>query len=208
MAESYTDSPLLTARFDDALHVALRHHDRQLRKGTQVPYAAHLLAVASLALEMHCDEDEAIAALLHDVVEDGGGQDAIDRIGDEWGPHVLGMVLANSDTIVEPKPPWRARKEAYIAGIATKERGALRVSLADKLHNARAILLDYRTHGEALWSRFKAGEGESVRWYYRSLCEAFEARADELGEAAWPVLGELRRTVDELDGLASGRMAP
>ena len=196
-------SAQLNDRFDRALLYAREHHDPQRRKGTDIPYFAHLMAVSSLVLEMGGDEDEAISALLHDVVEDGGGQDAITRIGKEWGPRVLAMVLANSDTIVEPKPPWRARKEAYIAGIATKEPGALRVSLADKLHNARAILLDYRTIGEKLWTRFKAGEGESVRWYYRALCEAFEARADDLGEAAWPVLGELRRTVDELDRLAT-----
>jgi len=192
----------LDDRFDNALLYARRHHAAQRRKGTEIPYFAHLMAVSSLVLEMDGDEDEAIAALLHDVVEDGGGEPAIAEIREQFGADVLAMVLANSDTIVEPKPPWQARKEAYIAGISTKSAGALRVSLADKLHNARAILLDYRTIGEEVWLRFKAREGGPVRWYYRSLCEAFEARADTLGKAALPVLGELRRTVDELDRLA------
>src|SRR3954470_16691848 len=99
MAESFTDTPLLTERFDAALHYATRHHARQLRKGTPIPYAAHLLAAASLVLEMHGDEDEAIAALLHDVVEDGGGGTALDEIGAAFGEPVAQMVLDNSDSV-------------------------------------------------------------------------------------------------------------
>src|SRR5215212_10518904 len=99
--ESYTETPLLTKRFDDALHFATRHHARQLRKGTPVPYAAHLLAAASLVLEMQGDEDEAIAALLHDVVEDGGGSAALAQIEEAFGPAVAGIVLDNSDSVDE-----------------------------------------------------------------------------------------------------------
>src|SRR5512132_3966255 len=99
MAESFTDTPLLTERFDAALHYATRHHARQLRKGTPVPYAAHLLATASLVLEMHGDEDEAIGALLHDVVEDGGGSAALAEIEEAFGPQVARIVLDNSDSI-------------------------------------------------------------------------------------------------------------
>src|SRR3954466_10347331 len=99
MAESFTDSPLLTRRFDAALHYATRHHARQLRKGTPIPYAAHLLAAASLVLEMHGDEDEAIGALLHDVVEDGGGRGALAEIEEGFGPAVARMVLDNSDWV-------------------------------------------------------------------------------------------------------------
>ncbi len=202
MAEPYTNVPLLTDRFDRALVYASEHHRRQLRKGTPVPYMAHLLAVAGNVLEMGADEDEAIGALLHDVVEDGGGPDALAYIAETFGAPVADIVQANSDTDVEPKPPWRQRKEDYIAAIPHKTAPALRVSLADKLHNARSILTDYRTHGDELWSRFKAGEGESVRWYYRALTEAFEARADDLGPGAAPALDELRRVVDELDRMA------
>jgi len=114
-------------------------------------------------------------------------------------------VLANSDSDGEPRPPWYARKRAYLDAIAHKQPDELRVSLADKLHNARAILLDYRTHGDALWVRFKRGEGDSIRWYYRSQYEAFDARRDALGPRAVPALEELGRTVAEIDRLASAR---
>src|SRR5437763_16779885 len=116
MAE-FTDEPLLTERFDAALHYATRHHARQLRKGTPIPYAAHLLAAASLVLEMHGDEDEAIGALLHDVVEDGGGRRALAEIEEAFGPEVAGIVRDNSDSVTdedEPKPRWYERKKAYL----------------------------------------------------------------------------------------------
>jgi (p)ppGpp synthase/HD superfamily hydrolase len=205
MPEAFTDEPLLTKRFDEAVLLASEHHRRQLRKGTAVPYMAHLLAVASLVLEMGGSEDEAIGALLHDVVEDGGGPAALQRITERFGADVARIVAANSDTDEEPKPPWRARKEAYIAAIAVKQPDELRVSLADKLHNARSILLDFRTHGEAVWSRFKAGEGASVRWYYRGLVDAFDARRTDLGPLAAPTLDELGRTVRELDLISEPR---
>ena len=185
-AETYTDAPLLGDDFDRALLLATSHHRRQLRKGTDTPYVSHLLAVASLVLEMGGSETEAIGALLHDAVEDGGGPPMLARIREEFGPDVARIVDANSDTDVEPKPPWLQRKQDYIGAIAHKQPDELRVSLADKLHNARAILLDFRTHGDELWDRFRAGEGESVRWYYRSLYEAFAARREALGERAGP----------------------
>jgi GTP pyrophosphokinase len=204
VTEPYTDTPILTLeRFDAAIRFAVEHHRRQLRKGTEIPYVAHILAVTSLVLEMGGDEDEAIGALLHDVVEDGGGPAALNHIRGAYGARVADIVEANTDTDEVPKPPWRERKERYIAGVADKSSAALRVSLADKLHNARAILLDYRTHGEEVWARFKAGEGAAVRWYYRSLSEAFEERRDALGPAAVPALEELRRVVDELERLSA-----
>src|SRR3954465_7869765 len=101
MSESFTDTPLLTSRFDDALHYATRHHARQLRKGTPIPYAAHLLAAASLVLEMHGDEDEALAALLHGVVGGGGGRTALPEIEAAFGEPVARMVLDNSDSVDE-----------------------------------------------------------------------------------------------------------
>ena len=213
MAEAYTDTPLLTARFDEALHVATRHHARQLRKGTPIPYAAHLLAVASLALEMHGDEDEAIAGLLHDVVEDGGGQAALADIERRFGGHVAAIVLANSDVVDQDEPKaggraWYERKRAYIAAFPEKSPAALRVSLADKLHNARSILLDYRTHGDALWARFRQGQGIATRIYYRELALAFERERPRLGPQAGPYADELRRVVDAITALAEERQGP
>jgi (p)ppGpp synthase/HD superfamily hydrolase len=203
MPETYTDRPLLGNAFDRALLLATDHHRRQLRKGTEIPYVSHLLGVTSLVLEMGGTETEAIGALLHDAVEDGGGQPMLDRIRAEFGDDAARIVAANSDSDAEPKPPWYRRKRDYIDAIAHKQPDELRVSLADKLHNARAILLDYRTHGEGLWDRFKSGEGDSIRWYYRSLFEAFAARRDALGERAVPALEELGRTIAEIDRLAT-----
>jgi (p)ppGpp synthase/HD superfamily hydrolase len=202
--EAHTDNPLLTDRFDAALLYAMAHHRRQLRKGTEIPYASHLLAVAAIVLEMGGTEEEAIAGLLHDVVEDGGGPPALAHIRAEWGDDVARIVAANSDTDVEPKPPWLKRKQAYINGIPRKQPDELRVSLADKLHNARAILRDYRSEGEALWGRFKAGEGASVVWYYRSLADAFGAQRVRLGpNVAW-ALDELSETVAAVERLTAG----
>jgi (p)ppGpp synthase/HD superfamily hydrolase len=210
MAEAYTDTPLLTERFDRSLHYATRHHARQLRKGTPVPYTAHLLAVASLVLEMHGDEDEAIGGLLHDVVEDGGGSRALREITDEFGPAVAGIVLANSDSVDEgqAKSDWTTRKKDYIAAMAHKSPPALRVSLADKLHNARSILIDYRTHGDRVWARFKQGQGIATRIYYRELAVAFERERGRMGEHAGPAIDELRRTVDGITALAETHQGP
>ena len=202
MPETYTDHPMLTERFDRALVLATEHHRRQLRKGTTIPYVSHLLGVTSLVLEMGGSETEAIGALLHDAVEDGGGRAMLERIRDEFGEDAARIVEANSDSESEPKPPWGRRKTEYLEAIAHKQPDELRVSLADKLHNARAILLDYRTYGDGLWDRFKTGEGASIRWYYRSLYEAFSARRDALGQRAAPALEELGRTVAEIDRLA------
>lgn len=213
MPESFTDTPLLTDRFDAALHWATAHHARQLRKGTPVPYAAHLLAVASLVLEMHGDEDEAIAALLHDAVEDGGGRAALEEIEATFGAAVAAVVLANSDRVdgedeVEGGRAWFERKKAYLDAFATKSPAALRVSLADKLHNARSILLDYRTHGDDLWARFGQRQGLATRIYYRELARAFEREAPRLGPFAQPHVGELRRVVDAITALAETHQGP
>ncbi|MBI5104564.1 MAG: HD domain-containing protein [Solirubrobacterales bacterium] len=210
MTESFTDTPLLTERFDAALHFATRHHARQLRKGTPVPYTAHLLAAASLVLEMHGDEDEAIAALLHDVVEDGGGREALAQIEEAFGPAVAAIVLDNSDAVdpADRDRPWYQRKKAYVDAFPRKSPAALRVSLADKVHNARSILLDYRTHGDALWARFRQGQGIATRIYYRELAAAFERERGRLGEAAEPYVDELRRVVDQITALAEERQGP
>jgi GTP pyrophosphokinase len=211
MSESFTDTPLLSSRFDAALRYATRHHSRQLRKGTPIPYAAHLLAAASLVLEMHGDEDEAIGALLHDVVEDGGGKRALAEIEEAFGPAVAAIVLDNSDSVPgdgEPKPRWYERKRAYLDAFPGKSPSALRVSLADKLHNARSILLDYRTDGDALWGRFGQGQGLATRVYYRELVAAFERERSRMGDAAQPFVDELRRVVDAITALAEEHQGP
>lgn len=185
----------LTTRFDDALTFARIHHNADVRKGTNIPYVSHLLGVCSLVLDMEGSENEAIAALLHDVVEDGGGLRAAAQIREQFGPDVERIVLACSDTFGGPKPPWRERKEAYIAAIAHKAPDELRVSLADKLHNVRAIELDLRTLGTKLWDKFNAPR-DCQLWYYGALADAFAARRDDLGEPTQPAVDTLRRTVD------------
>jgi len=184
-------SRLLGPRFDQALALARELHSDQLRKGTGIPYLSHLLGVTSLVLDDGGTEDEAIAALLHDAVEDQGGEPTLRRIRQLFGPHVADIVEACSDTDVSPKPPWRERKEAYVAHLLQPlPTGAVRVSLADKLHNARAILFDLRA-GEDVFARFSAGRDQQV-WYYDALADAFTKVTDS------PMIDELRRVVDEL----------
>jgi len=183
---------MLGDRFEDALVFTARLHRSQRRKGRDVPYLAHLLAVASLVIEHGGDEDEAIAALLHDAVEDQGGLETRDRIAARFGATVAEIVMGCSDSTIEPKPPWRARKEAYLAHVAAgAPDSVLLVSAADKLHNARAILTDYRAQGEALWQRF-TGKRAGTLWYYRALADVFAARGPEaLAQELEAVVGEI-----------------
>ena len=211
MPESFTDTPLLTERFDAALHYATRHHARQLRKGTPIPYSAHILAVASLVLEMHGDEDEAIGALLHDVVEDGGGRAALAEIEAAFGPLVAAIVVANSDTL-DPGGPSRLVRSASAptwTRSPTSRPAALRVSLADKLHNARSILARLpharRRPLGALRPGPRAGDPRLLPRAGRRL----RARArPRLGPAAQPYVDELRRTVDAITALAETHQGP
>ena len=191
----------LTSRFDRAVSFARVAHAAQQRKGTSIPYISHLLGVASLVLEMGGDEDEAIAALLHDAVEDTGGVGVAMEaaIRAEFGDDVARIVVANSDTDEKPKPPWRERKQAYLDSLPGKARDELLVSLADKLHNARAVLSDHHQIGDEIWPRFKEGR-DSQLWYYDELVRHFTAREDDLGPAAAAKLGDFRRTIDELRG--------
>ena len=149
----------LTQRFIEALAYATEVHAGQSRKGTSVPYVSHVLAVCSLVLEDRGGEDEAIAALLHDAVEDGGGQPRLEDIRRRFGDRVAEIVWTCSDTDETPKPPWKDRKTRYIAHVRAAGPDARRVSCADKLHNARSILRDYRALGERLWDRFKRERG-------------------------------------------------
>jgi (p)ppGpp synthase/HD superfamily hydrolase len=163
-------------RFVDAVGMATRLHAHQTRKGSSIPYLSHLLAVAGLVLEHGGDEDQAIAALLHDGPEDQGGEATLAEIGERFGPRVEAIVSACSDTFESPKPPWQARKEAYIAHLIalTPEDGAdvWPVSLADKVHNARTIVSDLREQGPISLDRFTGGRVGTV-WYYQTLAAHF-----------------------------------
>ena len=184
----------LSPRFEEALAFAADLHRQQVRKGTDVPYLAHLMAVASLALEHGASEDEAIAAVLHDAVEDQGGAATREAIRGRFGAAVEEIVAGCTDTEETPAPPWRARKEAYLARLASASPSVRLVSICDKVHNARSILADYRTAGEALWSRFRGGKTGTL-WYYRALVEAFAAHGRTR------LLDELQRVLAELDEL-------
>jgi (p)ppGpp synthase/HD superfamily hydrolase len=155
-------SPFLTRRFDLAFQVASGLHSEQERKGTGIPYIAHLMAVCALVLEAGGDEDQAIVALLHDAVEDQGGLPTLDTIRRLFGNRVAAAVESCSDSTVsnpEKKLPWRDRKESYLEHLRHAGKDALIVAVADKLHNASAILSDYRRIGDELWSRFQCTEG-------------------------------------------------
>lgn len=187
---------MLTKRFDDALVYASQIHRDQVRKGTSVPYISHLIGTAAIALENGADEDQAIAALLHDAVEDQGGATRLAEIRLRFGDRVAEIVDHCTDTDIEPKPPWRERKEAYIVSLAHKPATSLAVSLADKTHNAGAIVADLAIHGDELWERFTGGREGSL-WYYRALVTAFRARR---GDAATERFAAL---VNEMDRITS-----
>jgi (p)ppGpp synthase/HD superfamily hydrolase len=184
----------LDSRFATALSFAAELHRDHYRKGTAIPYVSHLLGVASLALEHGADQDETIAALLHDAQEDRGGKATTATIAVLFGDHVAAIVGACSDSEEsENKAPWKERKEAYLQHLETAGASVRLVSACDKVHNARSILADLRTVGGDLWPRFKGGKEGSL-WYYHSLYEEFKkggpmALADELGR----VLAEIER---------------
>lgn len=190
--------PTLSPRFDVALVFASQLHRDQARKETFIPYISHLLAVTAIVLEHGGSEDEAIAALLHDAVEDQGGAAAYEVIRNEFGENVATTVAGCSDADTIPKPPWRERKEAYVAHIASASPSVRLVSAADKLHNARALLADYRQESEKLWGRFNGGRAGTL-WYYRTLANAFQ------NTESTPLTEELDRVVTELESVAAVR---
>jgi (p)ppGpp synthase/HD superfamily hydrolase len=163
---------LTTDRFDSAFAYAHRLHRSQMRKGTAIPYISHLMSVAALVLEHGGNEDQAIAGLLHDAPEDQGGEETLAEVRDLFGDGVASMVADCTDAWSEPKPAWRPRKEAYLETLPSKPAGSLLVSLADKTHNAEAILYDYRILGDGLWDRFNGGQA-GTRWYYGALAGIF-----------------------------------
>ncbi|RME08173.1 MAG: HD domain-containing protein [Anaerolineae bacterium] len=188
-------APILSPRFENALRYAARLHARQKRKGSQVPYIAHLLSVCALVLEDGGDEDQAIAALLHDAAEDQGGEERLAEIHAIFGEPVAQIVRACSDTLQSPKPPWRERKTAYIEHLATAPPEVHRVSLADKVHNARSILRDLRLYGAQTWEKFKGGR-DGTLWYYRSLLHVFRQSCSGF------LVDELERLLTEIERLA------
>jgi (p)ppGpp synthase/HD superfamily hydrolase len=186
--------PVLTPRFVEAFAYTAALHADQVRKGASVPYLSHLMSVAALVLEDGGDEDQAIAALLHDAVEDQGGKPTLEEIHRRFGGKVARIVEGCTDSDTVPKPPWRERKERYVARMRHADLEVRRVSSADKLHNARSILSDYRQVGDSVWSRFSASRDE-VLWYYRSLIDGFRA------SGGGPLVEELELVVGELERL-------
>jgi (p)ppGpp synthase/HD superfamily hydrolase len=181
----------LTKRFEDALLYACHIHAAQKRKGSDTPYIAHLLGTAALVIEAGGDEDQAIAALLHDAAEDQGGEARLADIENRFGPRVAGIVRECTDSVEDPKPAWRPRKEAYIASLEEKSPDSLLVTLADKIYNAEAIVADFAVLGDELWDRFNA-DAVNIRWYYESLACAFARRLPG------PPAGRFRRAVDAM----------
>lgn len=185
----------LSPRFLDAFVYAARLHAEQKKKGGDTPYLAHLMAVTGLVLDDGGSEDEAIAALLHDAVEDQGGRARLEDIRQRYGAVVAHIVEGCSDSFATPKPPWSERKRAYVAHASHLDRSTLRVSAADKVVNGRTILRDWHRVGEEVWTRFNASR-EEVLWYYGALVDAFRA------SGGGPLVEELSRVVMELRALA------
>lgn len=175
-----------------------RVHRGQYRKGTGIPYIAHILGVASLAIEYGADEDEAVAALLHDAAEDGGGEATLAEIRAAYGDAVADIVLGCSDSLVEDpedKLPWIERKENYLAHLDNASASVCLVSAADKLHNVRSIIRDYREHGDEVWRRFQ-GKRDGTLWYYETVAHTLVRRYH--GQLS----RDLQEAVDQLLALA------
>jgi (p)ppGpp synthase/HD superfamily hydrolase len=187
------DALVLTARFHRALVYAARVHARQFRKGTTRPYIGHLLGVTSIVLTHGGDEDEAIAALLHDAVEDQGGKPRLREIRRKFGARVARIVEGCTDSDVEPKPPWLERKREYLRHLRHADSSVRLVSAADKVYNARETLEDFRSHRDALWKRFKGGR-QGTLWYYREVGKTLRRKGPkQLAEELDRVVKELAR---------------
>ena len=186
---------MLTIHFDEALAYAAELHREQRRKGSGVPYLSHLLAVTATVIEHGGDEDEAIAAILHDAVEDQGGAATREQIRQRFGERAAAIVDGCTDTDVTPKPPWRERKAAFIQALGMADASVHLVVAADKLHNAGSTLADYRRLGDEVWELFHGGR-DGTLWYYRSAVEA-------LGKAPSTLMDLLERVVSELESEAA-----
>jgi (p)ppGpp synthase/HD superfamily hydrolase len=185
----------LGPRFDEAFRFAAEKHAAQTRKKTDVPYISHLMSVAALVLEAGGDEDQAIAALLHDVVEDCGGHPVLEEVRELFGERVANIVEGCTDAYTIPKPPWKQRKLDYLEVLRRADDDIRLVSAADKLHNVRTILADYRHEGDRVWDRF-SGHKDGTLWYYRAVLDVLRhGRPNRL-------VDELQRVVTELETLA------
>ncbi len=192
--------PHLGPRLQRAFRYAAEKHEGQTRKQTAVPYLSHLMAVASLVLEAGGDEDLAIAALLHDVVEDCGGMPRLREIRRRFGPRVAKIVEGCTDSFGEPKREWVERKKDYLREVRHADVDTRLVSASDKLHNVRTILSDYRQHGEAIWARF-SGKKEGTLWYYRALSDEYQRRnPNRITRELALAVGELERAVGKNPG--------
>ncbi len=191
--------PALTTRFLEAVALAQAAHGHQRRTGTEIPYLAHLLVVSGLVIEDGGDEDEAIAAMLHDAVEDGGGRPLLERIAQQFGSHVAAIVEGCSDNIDgAEEEPWIDRKRRYLAHLPeVSDDAILRVALADKVHNARSLVRDYREEGHELWERFTQKTARGQLWYYSGLLAFFQERRPG------PLTEDLLRAVGELSWLVA-----
>ena len=189
---------LLSSRFVEALRFAFELHKLQTRKTNKVPYFAHLMSVAALVLEAGGDEDQAIAALLHDAVEDQGGRKTLLEIQRRFGNHVAEMVDGCTDSYTYPKDPWRKRKEKYIQRLETVSPEARLVSLADKLHNTRSILRDLSIDGDTTWGKFKGGK-EGTIWYYHTLVKIFKRMDNNF------LVDELYQVVSQIERISNNR---
>ncbi len=186
----------LSDRFQSALEMAFQLHRTQTRKQSQIPYFAHLMSVTALVLENGGSENQAIAALLHDAVEDQGGKPTLEKIKDKFGAEVADIVDGCTDAYTNPKPPWKERKIAYLEKLKSKPDTILLVSLADKVHNARTILRDLHLEGDNVWNKFNGGKSGTL-WYYQSLANFFDT-------APFPTLKkELRQLIEEIIILAN-----
>lgn len=184
---------VLGTRFQEALAYAVEVHRHQGRKGSNVPFLGHVLGTCRNAIMYGADEDEAIAALLHDAAEDQGGLKRLEDIRKRFGDRVADIVAACSDTFEEPKPAWEPRKEAYLARLRHEPDPVLLVAASDKLDNVQATLADYLDEGDALWGRFTRGK-EKKLWFYK---EAVEAMRQAQRQRGFP--DGLRRLVDDLE---------
>ena len=192
---THSGTARLGPRFDGAFLFAAEKHAAQTRKRTDVPYISHLMSVAALVLEAGGDEDQAIAALLHDVVEDCGGEPMLEEVRGRFGDRVARIVQGCTDAYAVPKPPWKQRKLDYLELLRSADDDIRLVSAADKLHNVRTILTDYRREGDSVWDRF-SGRRDGTLWYYRAVLEVLRAgRPNRL-------VDELQRVVTELESLA------
>jgi (p)ppGpp synthase/HD superfamily hydrolase len=185
------NQPLLTEKFTEALVYATRLHGDQVRKISGVPYVSHLLSVAALVLEAGGTEEEAIAALLHDSIEDQGGKSTREEVRQLFGETVVTIIDGCTEWDTPPKPPWQERKQRYLDHLRHASPSVRLVSLADKLHNARSLLADLRQRGDIIWHNFSSGR-EKTLWFYQSLLEVYQQTGSDV------MTQELERVVKEL----------